>query len=397
MKVLLVSSASRVFLDENDTVYLNHHITNEGFQQFRNLGVELTVLLRYMGKIKKSEADGKYEMFNEKSGKLKYYPNVYSLSGYFDIKKRKKVRMIIKEAVYNCDKVICGTCSGIVANLVTYYCRKYNKPYLVQCLGYTFEGQWYHSIKGKIVSFKSEFDAHKNIKKAPYVLYVTEKACQDRYPTNGKSLGCSDVEISSSSDQVIEDRLNRIKTKEKGKFVFGTAASLDVKWKGQHIALKAIKKLVNEGYDIEYQLIGMGNPEYLRKVATKLGVQDSLKILGSKRHEDVANWLDTIDVYIQPSYQEGLCRSIVEAMSRGCPVVCTDAGGNYELVESKYIAKKGSPRSLYKKIKIMLTEKELESAAIVNFEKSKNYDSRVLTEKRMNFYKDFFNENTGGM
>lgn len=392
MKVLLVSSASRVFLDENDTIYLNHHITNKGFQQFKKFDdVNLTILLRYMGKIEKADADGKYEKFEEESGHLIYYPNVYSISGYFDINKRIQVRKIIKEAVYQCDKVICGTCSGIVANTVSYYCRKFGKPYLVQCLGYTFEGQWYHSIKGKIVSFKSEIDAKKNIRRAPYVLYVTQDACQKRYPTKGIGLGCSDVEIQKVSDNILKKRIEKISKYEDGKIVVGTAASVDVKWKGQHIAIKAIKHLIDLGYNIEYQLIGMGNPEHLIKLATKLGIQDSIKILGSKPHDEVAEWLDNIDVYVQPSFQEGLCRSIVEAMSRACPVVCTNAGGNYELIDSKYIATKGSDKSLYEKLKLMLNKDELECAAKENFENSKNYDNEILTRKRMDFYRIFLN------
>ena len=37
---------------------------------------------------------------------------------------------------------------------------------------------------------------------------------------------------------------------------------------------------------------------------------------------------------------EGLCRSIVEAMSRACPVICTNVGGNYELVSSDCLFEK---------------------------------------------------------
>ena len=59
---------------------------------------------------------------------------------------------------------------------------------------------------------------------------------------------------------------------------------------------------------------------------------------------------ENIDVYIQPSYQEGLCRSIVEAMSKACPVVCSDAGGNYELIQEEFIFHKGNSKALQKKI-----------------------------------------------
>lgn len=58
-------------------------------------------------------------------------------------------------------------------------------------------------------------------------------------------------------------------------------------------------------------------------------------------HDKIFEWLDTIDIYIQPSYQEGLCRSVVEAMSRACPVICSDACGERELANEKFIFKRG--------------------------------------------------------
>ncbi len=60
-----------------------------------------------------------------------------------------------------------------------------------------------------------------------------------------------------------------------------------------------------------------------------------LKIIGPVRHDQVFPWLDSLDLYIQSSYQEGLCCSVIEALSRALPVICSDTGGNYELVEQK--------------------------------------------------------------
>lgn len=69
-------------------------------------------------------------------------------------------------------------------------------------------------------------------------------------------------------------------------------------------------------------------------------LEDCVSILGAKPHSEVFSWLDSIDIYVQPSFMEGLCRSIVEAMSRACPVICTNVGGNYELVSSDCLFEK---------------------------------------------------------
>ena len=43
-------------------------------------------------------------------------------------------------------------------------------------------------------------------------------------------------------------------------------------------------------------------------------------------------WLDDMDLYIQPSLQEGLPRAVVEAMSRGLPALGAHTGGIPELL-----------------------------------------------------------------
>ena len=49
--------------------------------------------------------------------------------------------------------------------------------------------------------------------------------------------------------------------------------------------------------------------------------------------DKVFEWLDTIDLYVQPSLTEGMPRAAIEAMSRGCPVVVSDVGGLKNLVD----------------------------------------------------------------
>ena len=43
--------------------------------------------------------------------------------------------------------------------------------------------------------------------------------------------------------------------------------------------------------------------------------------MGGVPHNKIFQLLDDIDLYIQPSLQEGLPRSVVEAMSRACPII----------------------------------------------------------------------------
>lgn len=130
----------------------------------------------------------------------------------------------------------------------------------------------------------------------------------------------------------------------------------------------------------------------LKKLIKKYGLDKEVKIIGALPHNEVFKWLENIDIYIQPSYMEGLCRAIVEAMSKACPVICTDAGGNFELIEEKNIYKQ---RDIFEFIKILenINNEELKKNAVYNYNKSRKYTANLLNEKRNIFYSKFMKEN----
>lgn len=66
-------------------------------------------------------------------------------------------------------------------------------------------------------------------------------------------------------------------------------------------------------------------------------VADQIKIIGQMPHDKVFTWLDSIDIYAQPSRQEGLPRAMIEAMSRGIPCIGAKTAGIPELIDNKYI------------------------------------------------------------
>lgn len=199
-------------------------------------------------------------------------------------------------------------------------------------------------------------------------------------------LGCSDVLLREFDETLLENRKTNVKQKQMIRV--GTAAFLDVKWKGQENVIKALAVLKEKGMtNVIYELIGIGEGARLKKIAKQLGVENQVKFLGAKNHDEVFKWIDNLDVYIQPSYQEGLCRSIVEAMSRACPVICSDIGGNYELIDRDYLFPCGDYHKLAKLIDKMLVDSYEQS--LHNFEKSKKYNKKELDSLRYGFLKKF--------
>jgi glycosyltransferase involved in cell wall biosynthesis len=68
----------------------------------------------------------------------------------------------------------------------------------------------------------------------------------------------------------------------------------------------------------------------LRQLADELNLCEHVRFLGSVR--DVPALLARASLFVLPSVTEGISLTLLEAMARGLPVVCTRVGGNPEVV-----------------------------------------------------------------
>lgn len=262
-----------------------------------------------------------------------------------------------------------------------------NKKYIVEVVACAWDALWNHSLLGKVIAPLMYYKEKQIIKKAKYVIYVSNEFLQKRYPNNNYNIGCSDVSVKTIEKIDLYKRIKKI-DKQKNKIILGTCAAVNVRYKGQQYVLKAIAKLKKMGIsNIEYQLVGGGNPKRLIKLAKRIKVEKQLKILGTLPHDEVFGWLDKIDIYIQPSNQEGLCRALIEAMSRGIPCIASNAGGNVELIDNNFIFKRKNVKELKNKILYMINEKKImKEQSLTNYENSKKYDKSNLENLRNNFY-----------
>lgn len=151
--------------------------------------------------------------------------------------------------------------------------------------------------------------------------------------------------------------------------------------------MRAMKTLADE-FDVRYELVGGGKTTFLKNAAKKYGVEDRVTFKGQLTHEEVLQWVDNIDLYIQPSMQEGLPRSLIEAMSRACPAIGSTTAGIPELLDSEHIFTRGSVESLVQVMRKTFSEK-LEEVAVRNFEKSKEFQMDILSERREELYKQY--------
>lgn len=299
-----------------------------------------------------------------------------------------KDKQKIRETVEKSDGVIVRLPS-IIGEEVFKCAKQLKKPILAEIVTCPWDSLWNHSLKGKVIAPVMWFKTRKSTKSADYVLYVTQQFLQRRYPTNGINIGCSDVELIDNKDNILESRLESIDKKaENSELILGTLASLNTKFKGQQYVMEAIAKLKSDGKKIKYRLAGGGDASYLHSVAKKLDIEDLIIWDGLVPHKDVFDWFAKLDLYIQPSEQEGLPRALVEAMSRACPCAGSDVGGIPELLQPEDIFKRSSWNSIYSYLKEIRKDK-LKANAKHNYEKALEYTKTSLAPIREKFYKDF--------
>ena len=111
-----------------------------------------------------------------------------------------------------------------------------------------------------------------------------------------------------------------------GRPIVMTVAALEPR-KGQRYLIEAAAQL----QDVMIVLVGDGpDRAALENQARAINVDDRVLFLGHR--DDVADLLACCDVYVLPSFEEGLPLSILEAMAAGKPVIASAIRGNDEAV-----------------------------------------------------------------
>lgn len=318
-------------------------------------------------------------------------PNLMEIKGY--ISKRNEAKKIIENEISKADILVLR--GGIYSDIALKYAKRHNIPYIYECVGCIWDSLWNYNYQGKLLAPFSFLSTRNLIRNSPYVYYVTEKFLQKRYPSKGKQIGCSDVVIEEGELETLSKRLRKIKLLDKkSTIVLGTAAAIDVRYKGQEYVIRAISRLRKMGYNIKYLLAGgnRANSSFIQNLAKKLGVLDCITYVGSLNFEKIIDFYDSIDIYIQPSKTEGLPRAVIEAMSRGCPVLGSDIAGIPELIDKECLFRKGNDKSIADSI-IKMLNSDMTKYAKQNFEKAQNYTVDILNEKRNRFYDEFLADN----
>lgn len=148
--------------------------------------------------------------------------------------------------------------------------------------------------------------------------------------------------------------------------------------KNHQVVIKALSELKND--NVYYLICGEGEKrQYLTDLAAENSFADRLILTGYRY--DVKEILKTADLFVFPSFHEGLPVSVMEAMAAGLPVICSEIRGNVDLIktgEGGILCNPESVEDFKNAIEKLLTDKN--SASEMGIFNLKNIEKFSLNE-----------------
>jgi glycosyltransferase involved in cell wall biosynthesis len=108
--------------------------------------------------------------------------------------------------------------------------------------------------------------------------------------------------------------------------------------KGSFDIVQAVKQLLVENSNFMVLLVGgeelQGEMNDIKKAVDDNGLGHTTKLIGEIKISDVPLYLGISDVFLLPSYYEGMPMSIIEAMRGEKPIIATRVGAIPDMIES---------------------------------------------------------------
>ncbi|MBO5232135.1 MAG: glycosyltransferase family 4 protein [Clostridia bacterium] len=161
--------------------------------------------------------------------------------------------------------------------------------------------------------------------------------------------------------------------------------------KNYSVAIKALAKAGNE--NAHYFICGRGPLENeLKELAKTCGVENRVHFLGFRT--DIKELLVAADAFLFTTLQEGLPRSMMEAMASGLPCIVSKIRGNVDLIidgEGGFLCPPTSADVFAKAIDNFCNNFELrEKMGAFNLDYVKKFDVSVVEKEIEKIYKEVF-------
>lgn len=131
--------------------------------------------------------------------------------------------------------------------------------------------------------------------------------------------------------------------------------------KNHEIVIRALAEIKDK--NIHYIICGQGPLEgKLRSIISEHNLDNNIHILGYRN--DIAEVCKASDLFVFPSFREGLSVALMEAMACGMPVICSNIRGNSDLIsegQGGYLVDPNNKSELSAKIRELIIRGDLRS------------------------------------
>jgi len=312
----------------------------------------------------------------------------YFRGGFAALFARKRITRFIWEAV-DSKAVICYAPS-VCARLVRDVCHSRGYPFGVEIGGdpeSTFTGNAAKVHFRPLWRWLAMRSLRMVCRDAAVTNYVTRDALQRKYPPGrpGRSFSSSKVEL--PADMILAEPRQ---LPAAGPLEFIGIGMLDQPYKGCDVFLRIVKRLRDSGKDIRGRWVGGGSllDSYVA-LAAELGLSDQVRFTGAiPAGAGVFAQIDSAQVMLMSSRQEGLPRAMIEAMGRGLPCFGSRVGGVGELLPDARIFTmddvEGGVRCILDSG--VFTEQGYSDLSRHSLETARRYSSEALLAERLRFY-----------
>ncbi len=159
-------------------------------------------------------------------------------------------------------------------------------------------------------------------------------------------------------------------------------------------AIAAMKQVTNSHPTAVLEVLGGGDAAPLARQAVDLEIENHVKFAG--RVADISSRIANYTICILTSESEGLSNALVEYQAAGRPIVCSDTGGNPEIVEhgeSGFLYPVGDSDTLARHLSRLLSDPELRTHLASNARN--NCERRFSIEDMLSKYMRLYHEVAG--
>lgn len=155
--------------------------------------------------------------------------------------------------------------------------------------------------------------------------------------------------------------------------------------------ITVIKALATLGRkDFKYVVCGVGpNKDMLLAEAEHMGLKENVILAGYR--SDIPDVLNAADIFVFPSFHEGMPVSALEAMACGLPIICSEIRGNVDIIregDNGYLFQPSDVETLARKLEYLLDDAEKRKImGLKNKENVKDFSLESVTEELKKIYK----------